>query len=1591
MYIGRPGLTNPCFDLLSNIVRFNRGVLTNDLFATFDFTMPVIPKLLSLKEDVKVEEKQRKVIRSKFLQFFFTFIEYSSATVRRDLILQKKVIGAWFKHIVYDDADTLLRMVEILENKVLREPSFLKTTKLSLFNDWSISLMSRLLSRNDAPEQKPEVTVGSFILDFLNLLTTNVTYGIRFPDKVWYSPDFVLESQDSSSRVANVSLLALLKSLKPWENMQRQALVLNILSSCPELVAPYFTEDLYISLDPKLTVFWVSQVLFLSKSIRAPIPNELIESTYKEPPSAEIMIEHILPKILTKSALAKSLLNDRQLIILNACQLMIFIFEKFSSVLELYKIKGWSSHSYLLQEKLMDRIPDIQTISSAISKIQNFEEQKMLKTIMIKVVYLYSKILPDTLVKSKFTMPKKLTSSLDKVDMDGLELVDLGNVLEIQAKLGSTGKWWNRAPDLPFSLFTILLRLGTHLDNDLYTKQIINLLEYLSKSTLLFREHNVVSPLIVMVYSLKNEIKNLDEQQEAKLWKLFDISLGKCLNSPYKYLDKLSKLQKNRKIATVSPFISILIEQWKYVDKQAPFTNLEKWFKIYLRNAIISGEDAIIIEQLAKESELPFADEFDALVSNSVSTIGHNWKSDGESLSEKLITLDSEKLIKSKKIFITSSLDLVFLRYRLLKETNPDAIEWLFSLLETTPHTLHATIMDIEFWSPLLKTSNLSISTGFLDLAHLLLSPNKSVPATLVSAVSDIFSQNISLQDRSLLLECFTWGLDKNSILSQIEIFISQKKDFDIHRAFEKYLELSVTEILEEETIYRFVEYAVKSTASDTILSSIKQYIDNAPPGLDVSTRLIEKINKIAIEDATYSRLISSLVKRISGINPSVIANFAKSKLVDDYTFISIVKSYINDNSSSKIELKELANSSSALVTKIILKMEHSDLLKVGISLATDLLDFEDNFEDSRLVNTVIEFVSKSNGSEALYSETVQLVGKLFSYDISEDSLSAKAIRIWSQRCIIWLNKRLAEDEYISDKTNEFITALTSIINQYKLNLWKVIPTDPLNTLLEISSQKYLDNLSILKLLGSVILPNKISGKNIEFTKLLQLILNNPKLPLLMELDKDLKSAEGSGLILAYIIYTLFNVDVSKHSNKGVQDKVLPICMGTQRPQDLLLIDILRKIESRTSTSFVNSIYSYVFSATAADLFEQQSHTAGGSGENYKNVLLENAPTNSISPLITFNKEGFEVTLDTYIIQNTINNFDPSVQFGPYLNSLPHLGSFEERIQSLKEYSLLLRSEFTYDIEFFLLLVASSNLIKDSKFVDLKTLVETGSVGIIFCAIAYPKMIKTSPDGNNLVTCENSISEIGLKLLATCAASLEFSKYREQDVLNVMILKTFNALGLNDPQNTYQLPTCVAVFLSNILDIAINPGHFLYLRIISQFVLRGPSIHIRDIPMFNELSNSASILDTDMQGKELVWLVDTLLAGLVTQNDVNMYLKEGVFEWLFNIVSIIPLAKRELTGHAKQQNSFYISNNAYIKEQTIKIVKRVQEIQGGSASLLVRSGLVSWVQEEHDANAEKLEFSKLGVTTVLTVPQEKAKSWLNSEDLRVPIMGFAFE
>lgn len=1299
LYICRPPVTIPILSFLRAVAGYHKGAAVDALFHTMDFSLKVYPKILQPKDNDQ--------IRDHFLSFYMTFMRNATSLVRKDLVFQKKIISGWMKNINSDPEQMILDTLTLFIDKVVLDPAFSKSTKISLFNDWLINALVKLFNRSDSvPDQ---------VAKLFTICCTDSTYGIRFPDRSWYQ---------AADKIRNRTIFSILRQIKPWEDMVQQNLAVTILNTIPELVAPYFTAiSDTTSFDPKLTSFWTANASFYSRVISLPCPS----TAFTDAPPKELVVNFVLPAPISRSAVTKGLQHESPLIRFLCAAIINKSLEKLSQLLTIYNQQKWDPSDVL--ESTLDSLPDLQVVSTCLAAANT----ELLKTTLIKMVASLSKLFRDLFVSAKFTLPTSYTEDLygDK-QLKGFQLIQAHGSLAIRAEGSKATKWWNKAGT--YSTFTNLLRLGiVNLD---LKDDVSNLLHDMTAPTLLFQTETLVRPIDVLIHSLEAVAEDIDAEQLTKIWKLVDEAVARTMRSPYKYVDAFSQVRSSD-TSVMSPFAVALIEQWKFVSE--PNLGVKDWLTKYLRSSAIAGEDAEAIKSL---SGAEFKN-FDKVKTNNDTA--------SQTLFEFIISADANAIRKAHGYSIVYPLEAQAVKYRVLQDAGLAA-----HLFPWFSAEISATLLNPKFFGSILP-----------KFAEVFFSTLQNVSRFTTLAVDLIRPYLLSTSDPSVLCHAL-WLLDVESVSS----ILMKSNDSKVLASCVQYFTVN------EKALDKTELEALLQVGGDSVMKALEANVQKCGHGY--SPAEAETILDLFASNSAKALVLALLRATKLGIVPQNYDN--------DLEVVAAVCRYSDSNYIPPQSVIERALKSPGIDEFAIIYCSSSHL-------------------DEAQYKVAVEHVSRVSGNDTVTVDVVKLACALYERDTNG------VLGEWFQKIVVWLSKCFSEKrDTLSKVIVDCVEALGEELYNRNVSLWKVVPAKNLNLMMEAALTKW----SSVQVVADLVTALVFTGEaQVESTKLLQVILSG-EVP-------NIRS-------VILLIWKLFCSNIPEHSTDPIEDRILELCNCTNNSSDSLLLDILKKIESRNSRPWVNKTYAWTFRpiSTMADDYELNT--------------------------LTKTKHGFEVTLDIATIRHTVRTFNPEAVF-----EIPE-GTMKRSLELMKNFDQIFTTEKAqYNMEFLqMALVACPDIVKtndDKLSIDTKVLVESYGLSAIICALGCPTYAQAS-----------------LRIIDAIAAN-ENDAYRERDVVRLV-------LGKLQSSREVQLSPCVYIQLALLVPIACNPGHFLYLKA-THYLLSGPSL-IDDVPLFKEITMPAS--GTSIS-REISWFLDFLTCGLATTRDVKLYLKKGVFEWALNLAT----------------------------------------------------------------------------------------------------------
>lgn len=643
-----PTISIPALCLLNQIVLFNNGTFVELLIENFDFSVKSISDLLfPTKSMVKLSKtgKSSITIRHHMIEFWINLCSLASPLTRNDLLIHtnfKKINHNLFKFMVeFDNNETISKIIDFINSKILNESNFRKMTKCKILNDFVLSKLLEIYKRDDE-------NIKNKIHDLMLTIATDEDKGILFHDyRNWFdnvpincipsSSNFntagvpiVIGDKNNKFTINNKLIYNVLTLFNPWSDSHHLKLLIEILDKVPELSRPY-TNYLYFingSHLPKLSSFYIGQTLLFTKLIQLPIPEEFINMikkmielnddneniTLKIPHlSCKTLIENIVPLSLNKSSLIKGLSSDIQLIKHLTTQVIISVIQKFDKVNKLLKFNENSKFLSLRNEIEDYLIKNILPDSSVFIGIINdyFKEDnlkvnnnKLLLLNYLKIVELYNDVLNINIPLQLGSFNKIVNIDIENNnnisndnELSNIDLLLFNSYISIISK--SSEKWWNISKTSKNSMFTIISKLPYNLqyfDKDNNNKKIVNTSLILNCCEIL--SNFLDSTLIFNDFKLKNS-NILNSQSLAIILSLLDIfnnynensNKTDIINAISKILDEsisrcirtpykyIDMIKSIDNNVGLSPFYVAVCEQSKFIENKELEKIVIEWIR----------------------------------------------------------------------------------------------------------------------------------------------------------------------------------------------------------------------------------------------------------------------------------------------------------------------------------------------------------------------------------------------------------------------------------------------------------------------------------------------------------------------------------------------------------------------------------------------------------------------------------------------------------------------------------------------------------------------------------------------------------------------------------------------------------------------------------------------------------------------------------------------------------------------------------------------------------------------------------------------------------------------------------------------------
>ncbi|KAK4430933.1 WUSCHEL-related homeobox 2 [Sesamum alatum] len=200
--------------------------------------------------------------------------------------------------------------------------------------------------------------------------------------------------------------------------------------------------------------------------------------------------------------------------------------------------------------------------------------------------------------------------------------------------------------------------------------------------------------------------------------------------------------------------------------------------------------------------------------------------------------------------------------------------------------------------------------------------------------------------------------------------------------------------------------------------------------------------------------------------------------------------------------------------------------------------------------------------------------------------------------------------------------------------------------------------------------------------------------------------------------------------------------------------------------------------------------------------------------------------------------------------------------------------------------------------------IEFASLGLL--AVTFVSI--SSPD--------DDMRKLGYEALAKFKSALEKCP-KKKDVARLRLLVSYLQNGIEEPWQ--RIPSIIAVFVAEASLVLLDPSHANY-STISKHLMNSPSVNMKVIPLFQNLFWSSSVSFR----ADRLWMLRLLYAGVNTEDDAQIYIKNSIFEILMSFYSS-PLSDNDS------------------KELIIQIVKKAAQLHKAVWFLVRHCGLILWL------------------------------------------------
>ncbi|KAK9252348.1 ribosome 60S biogenesis N-terminal-domain-containing protein [Lipomyces tetrasporus] len=1533
LYTQRPSSVIPTLQLLQEIVGFERGLLADDTYFAFDFSLAVLPKLLvPLKQpshlsahspgagySAKKGKSTQKSTRYYMIELLMTFWKNCSSNARADFLAHRKLIVPWLKSVASDDPEQLADLLHTLYVQAM-DTTLPKSTKTSFFTEWVLGRILHICKVIQSLPQSLPISHGprlSVTYDMIINICTRTECGVRFEDKGWYLPGALDNNEKRKShRVHNRVLLEFSKMLNPSDRNQEQ-LLMEIFRSCPEIVAAY-TSSNSLRIVSKPTAGFLKWFTLCSKVIALPVPEMLIDSSqvFEFPPAVDIVVENILPSPLTRSILESGMQSQSQLIRNFLLNLQVQALLKLEKVVTVYDSHGWISDKSALLEEIYRRLPDITTVASMATLNTAYD----FTLLVSKWLRLYVATFPDISATAKVDLSARMMDIIlhvvpsdmsveTSIYLNNMALVlEMRNLLFVQSIVPVPAKFWNKPDYRQYSLLTYLMMFATAVRDREIFAEITGVLEKITSSTYLFQRDFPISPIHILIESLKAIMFKSSQQDSQTIWYLINEAVARCLRSPFKYIDQVKLFSREcSQYPSFSPFLAALIEQWEYLVKSnnQQINGTEFVLRAILRIVVdfcLSGEDfqiskALLLNLVMKEKpveDTDYENEIqtycglpDLVMAATVADYGVP-RSDGrilafESLCFILPTVGSRPQKDASQIesMISQLTDIgyseLFRLYRaaeysvLQRDDLPLVCRLAQLLANRLSWDLRKAAMKYirrkDCWQHLLwmpsddSPSKLMFTKSFFAFVNLVMDKKTPTEEELGFVYDYVLEMIPTARKSSQIMEHFIPGLallDRDALLSILSNNVKYRKPKIAARICSEVISVLQTHfpsvLGELQNVDELVELAFISSDKKLALEVRKLLPSKGEITFAFDIQLLGKV-LISKQKDLYD-LAAQVITVSNDAFSYVIENYADTVITLDrdslFVFAWAIAEHMFENDD-----------------KSAIYVRRTGIVQIPLTAAKILLECVTHAEVSRVEQDV-----------AFFKKVVLVLSTEEDYALFYDHVAKKSSRTISELRIAYTHamyRHNALTEHIRADANQYMKSVVARITRYlsesellsaaqlaimvsAANFLAEFPSafsfgKYVNPPIEAAIGRWISKYEVMQFAFSLMLTE---SDDLEYAKFLQMIVENGETCL-----KDYPNTVSGPINIqhACMIHYLYFLNPTAHVDSFVATRLMMLYSGTCGPSDRLLLQVFHRMDAHVSLNSAVKIALYTF---------------------------VNEPNSMRVSLCKKAGEGLEILLSGKTFGSSIKHMPVDIfDYAPAVgrSTSAYMEYCETKRFSSNPYAV-------YDPLF--MLPAIMDMIS-RKLVDIKILTESHCIGYVIMCLG----------------CGGSVYAMARRTLVQLIALYEDTRYKERDMIRLLLYNLHyitedfgvsQSSELGDDVTVKHIPRIVAMAFANLIPVFANPGHFLYEAAI-RYMTQTPVVKIHesmqrvDIPLYRQLLPSGNV---DLYARETNWILNVLIMALKAKEDVTVYERSFVFEVVQTVES-----------------------NAYVADSTKKLVKEL--------------------------------------------------------------------